>query len=424
MVARGMRSKSYNAAVRALAMLLALASAVVADDTLQRRYPELEEEDLADAKAIAALEDSVNSFFDAELKEKRREHLKAVEETKVPFRVVEAVVRRGRRYTKPEGAIVGNLQIPPKYDPDRPTPVLVGLNGLSEGWETAASIRGYLTIYPWKVEAWQDPRTADIVWEQLYEQSRRVNIDFDRLYCTGFSAGGHATWIAGVARSEAWAAMLPVAGSPGRILIAMSECYLKNTHDLPIRCTVGEDDSEIMEMAKRGQGVAKRFEIPAQLDVVPKRGHEAFDDLAESLLAWSSELKRVRYPAKLDYYGGADLGRSHYWIEVLKDGVEEKELKIESATKWVVRHIPAFPFHVQAEIKGQEISIHEKDVKEIRVGLADGMVDMEKEVLIKINGKQVWKGVPARSVRTLLESSARRMDRLRTFAWEMEFDCD
>jgi hypothetical protein len=410
--------------MRTLAFLLALSVAAFADDTLQRRYPELEEADLADAKAIGALEDHVNAYFDEELAEKRREHLKAIEDTKTSFRVVEAVVRHGRRYTKPETAIVGNLQIPPKYDPERPTPVLIGLNGLSQGWETAASIRGYLTIYPWKVEAWQDPRTADIVWEQLWELSRRVNIDFDRLYCTGYSVGGHATWIAGVARSDAWAAMLPVSGSPGRIMVAMSEVYLKNTHDLPFKCTVGADDTEIMEMAKRGQGVAKRLEIPAQLDIQEKRGHETFDDLAESLLAWSSELKRARYPAKLDYYGGADLGQMHYWIEVTKDGTDPKELKIESATKWVTRHIPAFPFHVQAEIKGQDISIHEKDVKEIRVGLADGMVDMEKEVVIRINGKPAWKGIPAKTIKTLLESSARRMDRLRTFAWELELGCD
>lgn len=410
--------------MRPLLLSLALVAVAVADDTLQRRYPELEDEDLADAAAIASLEDHVNAYFDAELAEKRREHLKAVEETKVPFRVVEAVVRRGRRYAKPDAAIVGNLQIPAKYDPDRPTPVLVGMNGLSQGWETAASLRGYITLYPWKVEAWQDPRTADVVWEQLWEQSRRVNIDFDRLYCTGVSVGGHATWIAGAARSDAWAAMMPVSGSPGRILVAMSEVYLKNLHDLPFRATVGADDEEIAAMAKKGQGVAKRFEIPSQLDVIEKRGHEAFDDLAEGLLAWSSELKRARYPAKLDYYGGADLGRSHYWIEVLKDGVETKELKIESATRWVTRNIPAFPFHVQAEIKGQEISIHEKDVREFRIGLADGMVDMDKEVLIKINGKPAWKGVPVRSIKTLLESSARRMDRLRTFSWELVLDCE
>ncbi|KAF0240102.1 MAG: hypothetical protein FD180_5061 [Planctomycetota bacterium] len=104
-------------------LFLVLASLASAESALERRYPELDEEDLADAEQIAALEHHVNAFFDAELTEKRREHLKAVEETKSPFRVVEAVVRRGRRYTKPEEAIVGNLQIPPKYDPDRPTPV-------------------------------------------------------------------------------------------------------------------------------------------------------------------------------------------------------------------------------------------------------------------------------------------------------------
>jgi hypothetical protein len=338
--------------------------------------------------------------------------------------VITAVVRHGRRYEKPAEQIVGNLQIPGKYDPEKPTPVLVGLNGLSEGWEREAQVRGYLTIYPWKIEAWQDPRTADIVWEQLWDLSKRVNIDFDRLYCTGMSAGGHATWIAGAMRSDQWAALLPVSGSPGRIMIAMSEAYLNNLHDLPCRAIVGAEDDEIEAMAKKGQGIAKRFGIPAQLDVIEKRGHESFDDHAEEILAWSSELKRARYPAKIDYYGGCDLGHQHYWVEVLKDGVETKELKVESSTKIITRHIPVFPFHVQGEIRPQEISIHTKDVKEVRIGLADGMVDMEKEVVVKVNGKVAWKGVPGRSVKVMLESSARRMDRLRTFSWEREFDTD
>lgn len=411
-------------AMRPLLLLLALAATLRAEDSLPRRYPELDAEDLADAKAIAALEDHVNGYFDDELTEKKREHLKALEEAKVPFRVIEAVVRRGRRYGKPDGDIVGNLKMPGNYDPSRPTPVLVGLNGLSEGWETAAALRGYFTLYPWNIEAWQDPRTADIVWEQLWGLSRRANIDFDRLYCTGSSVGGHATWIAGVAGTDGWAALLPVSGSPGRVLVAMSEVYLANMHDLPCRATVGAQDDDILAMARRGQGVAKRLGAPAQLDVLEKRGHESFDDLAESLLAWSSELKRARYPAKLDFYGGLDMGRRHYWVEALADGTSAKELKIEASTKYVTRRIPAFPFHVQAEVKGQEVSIHEKDVKEIRVGLADGMLDLEKEVVLRINGKQAWKGVPGRSVKVLLESSARRMDRLRTFAWEREFDCD
>ena len=408
--------------MRALLLVLSLAAAAFADDALEKRYPELDAADLTDAKAIAALEDHVNGWFDEENTGKRAEHLKALEAATVPFKVLEAIVRHGRRYEKPDDAIVGNLTLPSKYDPERPTPVLVGMNGLTEGWEREASIRGYITLYPWNVEAWQDPRTTDIVIEQLWVNSRRVNIDFDRLYCTGYSKGGHATWIAGAMRSDAWAAILPVSGSPGRIMVAMSEIYLKNMHDLPCRATVGGKDEEIAQMAKDGQAVAKRFGIPTQLDFLEDRDHDTFDDRAEMLLAWSSELKRARYPAKIDYWGGADLGHNHYWIEITKDHIETKELQVESARKIIKRRIPQSPFHVSAEIKGQEISVHAKDVDEVRVSLSDAMVDMTKEVVIKMNGKVVWKKIPERSVKTLLESSDRRHDRQRTFVWEREFD--
>lgn len=409
--------------MRILLLSLALAAAAFADDALEKRYPELDAADLADAKAILALEDHVNGWFDETISEKRAAHIKAIEGAKVPFAVIEAIVRHGRRYERPKETIVGNLTLPPKYDPARPTPVLVGLNGLADGWEREASIRGYITLYPWKVEAWQDPRTTDIILDQLWTLSRRVNIDFDRLYCTGYSVGGHATWIAGATRTDAWAALLPVSGSPGRILVAMSEAYLANMHDLPCRTTVGVQDTDIAAMAKKGQGIARRFGIPSELDVLDDRGHESFDDRAEMLLAWSCELKRARYPAKIDYRGGADLGSRHYWVEVTREDLDTKELQVEAVRRTIVRHIPVTPFHVQATVKGQEVSVFAKHVQDLRVSLSDAMLDLDKEITIKINGKIAWKGLPDKTVRTLLDSSERRQDRLRTFSWEHEFDC-
>lgn len=403
-------------------LFLAAAWPAAAQDTASR-YPELDAEDYADAEKFRALEDAVNEYFDTELAERRAARLKEIEASGYSFAVVEAVVRHGRRYEKVDARIVGNVTLPEKYDPARAIPVLVGLNGLSDGYETEAASRGFATMYPWNVKGWVDPRTTDRVVEQLWEACRRVNLDVDRVYATGVSVGGHATWVAGAMRTDAWAALLPRSGSPGRILVAMSEVYLQNLHHLPVSSLVGADDEDIAKMAVKGQAVCKRFGLTTVLEVVENRGHEDFDDRAEQHLGWASELRRARYPAKLDWWGGGDMGKRHYWVEALEDTVASKDLLIDTPTGDILRDLPIRPLHVQAEIEGNVVVLHTKEVARLRVSLSPAMLDFDQEVAIRIDGKVEWKGKPERSVRTMLESSLRRMDRSRTFGWEREFPC-
>lgn len=408
-------------AMRRLALLLAAFASAEAEEP---RYPGLDPAELGDPAKLAALEDDVNAWFDAESDKDRAARLAAIEKSGYPLRVVDAVVRLGRRYGPVEGDYVGNISVPDSYRPDRPLPILVGFNGLSDGWEREAAIHGFGTMMPWKVDAWVDPRATDRVVEQIWEASRTLNVDPDRLYVTGMSVGGHGAWIAGAARSDTWAAVLPVSGSPGRILVAMSEIYLKNFRHLPVYATVGGDDEEIAAMARKGQSVMKRFENVSQLDVLEKRGHESFDDRAEALLDWAAELRRARHPAKLDWYGGQDLGRRHFWVEVLKDATKERPLEIETVKGMVSRAIPVRPFHVIAEVRGQEVSVHTKDVTRLRLSFSPAMLDLEKDVVVKLNGRVEWKGRPAPSVRTLLDSSLSRRDRSRTFWWSLELEVE
>jgi dienelactone hydrolase len=406
--------------VRFCLSLLLLAGASCAQD-LASRYPDLEEADFGDPKEFARIEDEVNAYFDAEDDAVRAANLKTILARNLPFRVLEAVVRHGRRYGPVEATFVGNVQLPARYDPARKIPVLVGLNGATQGFEREASLRGFGVMMPWKIKGWVDPETSDRVREQLWEAAKGLNLDLDRVYATGCSVGGHATWIAGATRTDLWAALLPVSGSPGRILVAMSEVYLKNMKHLPVYATVGEDDDDILRMAREGQTKMKGFGNISTLEVVPKRGHESFDDHAEKLLAWCSELRRARYPAKLDFWGGQDLGTHHYWIEVAEDTTAPRDMVIDTPTGDFVRHLPVRPFHVTAEIKDQVVSLRTKEVSSLRVRLSPAMLDFAQEVTIRINGEVEWKGVPEASPTTLLSSSLARKDRLRTFAWEREF---
>jgi len=391
-----------------------------AEDGLRSRYPELSAEDLADPAAIAALEDRVNAWFDAESETQRAPHLKALEGN--DLRLLEAVVRHGRRYSAPEGPIVGNITLPPRYDPAKPIPILIGFNNLTTGWERDAVLGGFGTMNPWGVEAWVDPRATDEIVRDLWKLSRRVNIDFDRLYATGVSVGGHGTWVAACARSDVWAAMLPISGSPGRVMVAMGEAYMRNVRHLPVRTVVGAEDTDIAAMANRGFALGKDQKLPIFLDTHDGRGHESFDDLAGELLTWALKHRRPLYPAELEYYGGADLGRRHYWVEALKDSVRGRDLIIDTVTGTLKRKIPVFALQIAAGVKDNVVSVRTKQISSLRVSLSPSMVDFTRDVTVKVNGRVAWKGKPEGSARTLLESSLRRMDRSRTFLWEMEFE--
>ncbi|MFN6935928.1 MAG: prolyl oligopeptidase family serine peptidase [Tsuneonella sp.] len=140
---------------------------------------------------------------------------------------------------------------PPKHadaNPDFPFLLVSPLLPANEDWDIA------------KLDAIVDRITA------------RFPVDTDRVYLTGLSRGGHATWRWAAAEPDRFAAIAPVAGTGD----PATACKLK---DLPVWAMHGDRDDVVvpegsfaMSRAIRACGGHK-----SRLSIYPDLGHNAWD---------------------------------------------------------------------------------------------------------------------------------------------------
>ncbi len=65
---------------------------------------------------------------------------------------------------------------------------------------------------------------------------------------------------------------------------------------------------------------------------------------------------------------------------------------------------------VEAEVRENAIMATTKQVRRVAFLLSEDLVDLSKEVSVTVNGKEAYRGVPARSARLALESFLERWD--------------
>lgn len=144
------------------------------------------------------------------------------------------------------------LYLPKGYDQQdaRKWPLIVFLHGSGERGDDIEKVKVHgppkLVAagqdFPFIIVSPQAPRNT--IWNSetlnilLDELIARLPVDVERIYLTGLSLGGHATWSIAAARPERFAAIAPVCGA-GDVQTA---CRLKN---LPIWAFHGKKDSVV-----------------------------------------------------------------------------------------------------------------------------------------------------------------------------------
>ena len=126
------------------------------------------------------------------------------------------------------------VYVPESYDPKKPMPTIIFLNGYGEcgtdGWRQVYHMGGaimlsaadwpFLILFPQKQynrptagdepDPWADQ--DEMVMGILKKSEGEYNVDKTRLYLTGLSQGGHGTWVIGAKHADLFAAIAPVCG--------------------------------------------------------------------------------------------------------------------------------------------------------------------------------------------------------------------
>lgn len=220
-----------------------------------------------------------------------------------------AAIAKDREGQHPQAAVAkGGYRcqlFPPRgYLANRVTrwPVLVFLHGSGERGDDIAKVKvhgppkiadrdpgfGFVTVSP-LLPAEEDWDTAKL--NTLFDDlERRLRIDPARIYLTGLSRGGHASWRWAAAEPKRFAAVAPVAGRGD----PSQACRLKDT---PVWAFHGDRDDIVTPFDSFAMVEAIRScgGVPPRFTIYPNTGHDSwtatYDDPA--FYAWLLSHRRA-----------------------------------------------------------------------------------------------------------------------------------
>lgn len=240
-------------------------------------------------------------------------------------------------------------------------------------------------------DMWFKPR-LDEFYEAIIDMGIALgDVNPDKIYIMGYSAGGDGVWRMATRMADQWAAASMMAGHPGNV----STLSLRNT---PFMIWCGALDAAY----DRNKLDTYRGQQMDSLQAADPEGyiHEThivagkphwMDRQDTAAVAWMAHYTRNPYPKKIVWCQQEVLRPSFYWITVPKDEMVMGK-------------------QVRLEVKGNEIDITRCDYKTITLSLNDEIVDLDRKVKVRYQGKTIFNGRLKRSAETLRSTLYQRND--------------
>jgi poly(3-hydroxybutyrate) depolymerase len=228
------------------------------------------------------------------------------------------------------------------------------------------------------------------------------DINTNRVYITGYSAGGDGTYQLAPRMADWLAGAAMMAGHPNDA----SPLGLRN---LPFAIHMGAED-----------GAYRRNEIAAEwgvkLDELQQKDPEGYVhdvQIHEGMphwmqrkdtvgIEWISQFNRVAYPEKIVWKQSSVTHNRFYWLAVPEGGAKKDT-------------------ELVASVERQTIKIEKADlVDELIINLNDKMVDLNKKVKVEFMGKVIFNEIPKRNIAVIWESLNNRNDLEQVFCAQIK----
>ena len=295
----------------------------------------------------------------------------------------------------------------------KPKGLLIAMHGGGAGsgdawsshgaYQAAASGLGWLMICPEVLEktehGWTDSGSEEFVL-QLVDAARRTwKIDANHVFFSGHSMGGYGTWTLGAHHADRVAALAASAGAPTPITGPSGKYediesgVIPSLRNVPFVVYQSDDDPNVPpaanDFATKLLGEAKKrwggFEY--EYWQVPGRQHNEAPGGMEALLAKIAKRVRDPRPTKIVWQPALAWKQQFYWLywsSPVKEALIEADL----------------------DRAKNEIRVNcDRDAKGLEVLLDARLVDMSKDVVISLNGKEVFRGKPVWSLATVVKTS-------------------
>ncbi|MGV3760986.1 dienelactone hydrolase family protein [Parapedobacter sp.] len=240
---------------------------------------------------------------------------------------------------------------------------------------------------------WHEDFIDDLFDELIKTAVIMEEVDPNKVYLMGYSAGGDGVFQLATRMADRWAAAAMMAGHP-------NDARPENLRNLPFAVFMGGLDSAYRRnrMAKEWTHTLDSLERVDQggymhiSHIYPQYGHwmERADTVA---LDWMASYTRQSNPHKVVWVQDDRPHERFYWL-----GVPPAEAEHGKGKKIV------------ATIAGQTVSILENDYKAFYIYLNDELIDLDQPITVRYKGTQVMQGRFYRD-RLVVAETVNRLDK-------------
>jgi len=226
------------------------------------------------------------------------------------------------------------------------------------------------------------------------------DVDPNRVYLLGYSAGGDGVYQLAPRMADRLAAAAMMAGHPNEA----SPLGLRN---VAFTIHVGGNDSAYNRNNVARQWGQKLDDLQKEDPAGYVHWTKIYEDKSHWLdrqdaaaLPWMAKHTRNPLPGRIVWRQDAVTHSRFYWLAV----------KPEERRRGAV---------VRASAEGQQFNVESDGVKHIIIRVNDRMLNLDQDVTVASNGKQLYKGRVARTIGTLARTLAERGDPASIFSGEV-----
>ena len=235
---------------------------------------------------------------------------------------------------------------------------------------------------------------ADAFYERIIQMAQvYLDVNPDKVYLMGYSAGGDGVWRLGPRMADHWAAASMMAGHPGDVRLES----LRNT---PFMIWCGALDSAY----NRNEECAKRIAEMDALQAADPEGyiHEGhivegkphwMDLVDAAAVPWMAIFTRITRPDRVVWVQGDVMKPASYWLGVTLDEAAKGKMAV-----------------AVLDAENNTIVIEKSDYSRHFLYLDDAMMDLDKPVKVVYDGKELFNGPVTRNANTLRQTLIARGD--------------
>ncbi len=311
--------------------------------------------------------------------------------------------------------------------------LVIGLHGGGEGAGSADepagkwSAKNCMGMYPQGIrlvhDTWNTVHGEKFILTMIEIAKTQYEIDPDRVYSMGFSMGGTGSWFMAGRHPDLLAGSSPCAGvlmaSPVSQVATKEEVtalqygILPNVRNLAMYYYIGLQDrncmpgtylyawDEILAMRERDPGGYARIEFKTY----PGLAHAFPPGEPQTGMEWIEKQERDSFPEKVVWENALN-------PYPLPEAGDKTDRFVKRWFYWLRHEAPRDRMFLEATRKGNEFDLSgvEAEAEGLTILLNPSMIDVAQEVVVRLAGKEVYRGRPEPEFVTLLESLDARLD--------------